>query len=240
MPRLNSIDELDSVQNLEHRAVLKALRDTGETVTEIARRFKISRSAAYYVIETYLPEGYIENRNQSLQLGRLMDVASERTYSDDDPITVIDAAAATVPQADVESAWTAAEAAVLQGATPRVKSLYRLLSGSTDQDGKPMLPSYSTIKSAAKESLGVCPSPRDIVAARKIFRQAHPGCREDTDAPERTTPVLSTAPKKASGSSRLILEAGGMKLVLEGEVPGGAEGLRTVIEAFAAASGGAR
>ncbi len=44
MSRLQSLEQIESVVNLNHRAVLKALRDTAYSIAEIAARLGIHRT----------------------------------------------------------------------------------------------------------------------------------------------------------------------------------------------------
>ena len=59
MSLLKNIDELENVENLTHRAVLKAIRDTSFSMKEIAFHMKLGRTFIYYIVRRYLPQGYL-------------------------------------------------------------------------------------------------------------------------------------------------------------------------------------
>ncbi|MBQ7585736.1 MAG: helix-turn-helix domain-containing protein [Desulfovibrionaceae bacterium] len=71
MSQLQSLEQIESVVNLNHRAVLKALRDTAYSIAEIAARLGIHRTSVYYIAKAYLPTGYLNKRKQMLQLEKM-------------------------------------------------------------------------------------------------------------------------------------------------------------------------
>ena len=88
MAYLQSLDEVESVENLTHRALLQAIRDTKYSVAEISCRLGIPRSTTYYVINRYLPPKYLKERKQRLQLGN-MKVRAARECSPNDTVYVV-------------------------------------------------------------------------------------------------------------------------------------------------------
>ena len=90
MPYLQSLDEIEDIENLTHRAVLQAVRDTTFNMAEIAKLLKIHIVTAYHIVRQYLPEGFIRKRTQMLQLRRGSMGTGEK-YSPDDPVHVIPA-----------------------------------------------------------------------------------------------------------------------------------------------------
>ncbi|MCR5815009.1 MAG: hypothetical protein K6G15_11050 [Desulfovibrio sp.] len=90
MPYLQSLDEIEDIENLTHRAVLQAVRDTTFNMAEIAKRLKIHIVTAYHIVRQYLPEGFIRKRTQMLQLKRGSMEIGEK-YSPDDLVHVIPA-----------------------------------------------------------------------------------------------------------------------------------------------------
>ncbi|MBR4742237.1 MAG: hypothetical protein IK079_05000 [Desulfovibrio sp.] len=90
MPCLQTLDRLEDIENLTHRAVLQALRDTDFTMGEIAKRLKIHVVTAYHIVRQYLPQGYIRKRTQMLHLQRTQR-AQESPCSPDDLVQVVPA-----------------------------------------------------------------------------------------------------------------------------------------------------
>ena len=64
MPR-TSFDAIECVENKVHRAVLLALRDTDQSVQEIALSQEISASNVYAIAHRYLPQGYLHARKKN-------------------------------------------------------------------------------------------------------------------------------------------------------------------------------
>ena len=67
MPYLQSLDEIEDIENLTHRAVLQAVRDATFNMAEIVKRLKIHTVTAYHIVRQYLPEGFIRKRAQMLK-----------------------------------------------------------------------------------------------------------------------------------------------------------------------------
>ena len=88
MSQLQSLEQIESVVNLNHRAVLKALRDTAYSIAEIAARLGIHRTSVYYIAKAYLPTGYLNKRKQMLQLEK-MSKAPEDRYTPEDIVNVV-------------------------------------------------------------------------------------------------------------------------------------------------------
>ena len=89
MSLLQSPEQIESVDNLNHRAVLMALRDTNYNISEIAARLKIKRTTIYYIANKYLPVGFLQNRSQILLLKKMSKVAKDRHTSETDMVTVV-------------------------------------------------------------------------------------------------------------------------------------------------------
>ena len=70
-----SID-LEKILNLKHKAVIQALLSTKLSNQEIADRLQITRALFYYIAQRYLPKGYLVERNRTLQLEELRNLAS--------------------------------------------------------------------------------------------------------------------------------------------------------------------
>ena len=87
MPYLQTLDRLEDIENLTHRAVLQALRDTDFSMGEIAKRLKIHVVTAYHIVRQYLPQGYIRKRTQMLHFQR----SQENSCSPDDLVQVVPA-----------------------------------------------------------------------------------------------------------------------------------------------------
>ena len=68
MPYLQTLDRLEDIENLTHRAVLQALRDTDFSMGEIAKRLKIHVVTAYHIVRQYLPQGYSNQHLYRLRL----------------------------------------------------------------------------------------------------------------------------------------------------------------------------
>ena len=83
MSLLKKIDELENVENLTHRAVLKAIRDTSFSMKEIAFHMKLGRTFIYYIVRRYLPQGYLQRRAQLLELQSMSRIAEERSKAED-------------------------------------------------------------------------------------------------------------------------------------------------------------
>ena len=78
MSQLQSLEQIENINNLSHRAVLKALRDTTYSIAEIAARLGIHRTSIYYIAKTYLTTGYLNKRKQMLQLEKMSKAAEDR------------------------------------------------------------------------------------------------------------------------------------------------------------------
>lgn len=63
--------DFDSISNLAHRAVLKALLETSLSTSEICKRLNVSYRVVKYAAEIHLPPGFLGERKQRLYLERL-------------------------------------------------------------------------------------------------------------------------------------------------------------------------
>ena len=87
MPLLQSLDEIESVKNTSHRAILGKIRDTSLTLKEIAGELNVNVSTVYYVVKEYLPKGFIRKRTIALRCRTVQN--EEEQYSPEDLIHVV-------------------------------------------------------------------------------------------------------------------------------------------------------
>ena len=80
-------DDLNSVENLIHREILKAILQPDLSPQDVADKLRISRSYVYSVARRYLPEGYLSQRKQARQLASLKAKATE--WAADDMVEVV-------------------------------------------------------------------------------------------------------------------------------------------------------
>ena len=91
MSELSSLSEIETVKNLKHQIILKAIRDTALPVSKIAKKLNIKPSLVYYVIRRYLPPNSLLERNQRQQLANIEQSAQCLPSSvDEDKVIIVD------------------------------------------------------------------------------------------------------------------------------------------------------
>ena len=91
LSELSRLSEIETVKNLKHQILLKAIRDTVLPVSEIAKKLNAKISLVYYVIQRYLPPNTLLERNQRQQLVNIEQTAQCLSSSiNEDKVIIVD------------------------------------------------------------------------------------------------------------------------------------------------------
>ena len=187
MSELSSLSQIETVKNLKHQIILKAIRDTVLPVSKIAKKLNVKPSLVYYVIQRYLPPNTLLERNQRQQLINIEQSAqclSSSTNEDKviivDPPSYQEVSNALPASGQLEQSSTKSEISASSNfsqnisLTNRQKTLYDIIINIMSYSGTTVLPTENEIKKVFNEKYNIIPSPRDIYIARKKIKIDNP------------------------------------------------------------------
>ena len=105
MPKLASLEAIETVADPRHRAILLAIRDTNLTLPKVADKLGIPYPTVHSIANRYLKTDYLRKRRLSCKSASTTGGQDPKIYAPDDQVYILD----TIPKPAVKSQSTVNE-----------------------------------------------------------------------------------------------------------------------------------
>lgn len=182
---------LEQITNLRHRAVIKAVLESGLSFPEIQTALNVTKSNFYSIIKKYLPSNFLKDRKIKMQLNELSTVAQTNNIANvgvQDKVEILSLPSSHEPEEQREDEIQEknefkCEQEFMENNSvnsevtwdkPRYEDQYNLLDYYMTEVENREFPSYAVLGDLIYRIRGKRPSNSDLVIVMNKWKELHP------------------------------------------------------------------